>query len=59
MKKEYINPETSVLRVETLNMIAGSPLDPNSDTPSTTLSDEYINDNELGSRRNSIWDDEE
>lgn len=59
MKKEYINPETCVLRVETLNMIAGSPLDPNSDNPSTTLSDEYINDNELGSRRNSIWDDEE
>lgn len=59
MKKEYINPETCVLRVETLNMIAQSVLNPDSSTPSATVSDEIINDDELGSRRNSIWDDEE
>lgn len=60
MKKSYIIPSTECVKVQTVNMIAGSDLH----SMSTDGGPVSTNDTELGSgitsdSRRSLWDDEE
>ena len=55
-KQQYIVPATTVVRVESMNIMAGSPtLKMNMDDDA----DEVTNYDELLSRRGNLWADEE
>lgn len=60
MKKTYLMPATSIVKVKLQKMIAGSPLNISGDSGTAKF-----NDTELGtqdvvlSRGNSVWDDED
>lgn len=53
MKKEYINPEIQIVKIETLQMIAGS-----GDGPQALGGEETNQESDLLSRR-GFWDDDE
>jgi len=60
MKKTYIAPTMTIVKMQTVKMIAASGVTPPQQTLSTTTP-EIENPEEIGSRsmRNSKWDDEE
>ena len=58
MKKEYISPITTLFLMETQLMTVASQLDSNKDDQTVKPTDEEYND-EFGSRRHNVWDDEE
>ena len=55
MKKSYMTPATTVVRIETMGMVALS--------QTLTIDNSYANsvtdENDLLSRRRSLWDDDE
>ena len=59
MKKTYISPSLSMVHVELVSMIAGSPtLNQNNENPNVDVNHEEYN-GKFGSRRTDIWADEE
>ena len=48
MKKQYINPEIEVVKINTMQMLAGSPKDISDETPK-----------EWGARQGGFWDDDD
>ena len=61
MNKTYMMPSIEIAEIKVENhLAAGSPLDSNSDTPTTDLSDKGADSDDIGANGGgSFWDDDD
>ena len=61
MKKQYMNPEITIVKIQTIQMIASSPLDTSGATPQQADFTEYTPDTDgnLSRGGRGFWDDED
>ena len=57
MKKKYINPTIEVVKIQTVGMLAGSPLDPQNN--SGYVLEDLAPENGTAESRGGFFDDEE